>query len=77
MERVNQVQGGYLDIFVNYDQDDWYHLLPLAKLAYNIFVTNAHNMTPFFPNYGYYPQTEWLMEREAGNPGATLYAHGM
>ena len=26
MERVNQVLGGFLRIFVNYDQDDWYHL---------------------------------------------------
>jgi len=76
-ERVNQVLGGYLLIFVNYDLDDWYHLLPLAEFAYNNSVTNAHNMTPFFSNYGYHPQTEWLKEREARNPGATLYAHWM
>jgi len=74
-ERVNQVLGGYLPIFVNYDQDDWYHLLPLAEFAYNSSVTNAHNMTPFFANYSYHPQTEWLKEREARNPGANLYAH--
>jgi len=76
-ERVNQVLGGYLRIFVNYDQDDWYHLLPLAEFAYNNSVTNAHNMTPFFANYGYHPQTEWLKECEARNPGANLYAHWM
>jgi len=76
-ERVNQVLGGYLSIFVNYNQDDWYHLLPLAEFAYNNSVTNAHNMTPFFANYGYYPQTEWLKEREAQNPGANLFAHWM
>ena len=29
--RVNQVLGGYLRIFVNNDQNDWYHLLPLAE----------------------------------------------
>ena len=74
-ERVNQVSGGYLQIFVNYDQDDWYHLLPLAEYAYNQSVTSAHDMTPFFANYGYHPQTEWLTEREAQHPGATLYAH--
>ena len=34
-------------------------------------------MTPFFANYGYHPQTEWLKEREARNPGANLYAHWM
>ena len=34
-------------------------------------------MTPFFANYGYHPQTEWLKEREARNPGANLYAYRM
>ena len=34
-------------------------------------------MTTFFANYGYHPQTEWLKEREAQNPGANLYAHWM
>jgi len=76
-EPVNQVLGGYLRIFVNYDQDDWYHLLPLAEFAYNNSVTNAHSMTPFFANYGYHPQTDWLKECEARNLGATLYAHWM
>jgi len=50
-ERVNQVLEGYLRIFVNYDQNDWYHLLPLAEFAYNSSITNAHRMTPFFTNY--------------------------
>ena len=76
-ERVNQGLGGYLRIFVNYDQDDWYHLLPLAEFAYNNSVTTAHDMTLFFTNYQYHPQTEWLKEREAQNPGANLYAHWM
>jgi len=74
---VHQVLEGYLCIFVNYDQDDWYHLLPLAEFAYNNSVTNAQNMTPFFANYGYHPQTKWLKEREARSPGANLYAHWM
>ena len=64
-ERVNEVLGGYLQIFVNYDQDDWYHLLPLAEYAYNNSVTTADDMTPFFTNSGYHSQTEWLKEREA------------
>jgi len=34
-ERTNQVLEGYLRIFVNYDQNDWYQLLPLAEHAYN------------------------------------------
>jgi len=76
-ERTNQVLEDYLRTFVNYDQDDWYQLLPLAENAYNNSATNAHKMTPFFANYGFHPQTEWMKEREAHNPGATMYGHWM
>ena len=76
-ERTNQVLEGYLRNFLNYDQDDWYQLLPLAEYAYNNSVTNAHGMSPFYANYGFHPQTEWMKEREAQNPGAQLYAHSM
>jgi len=74
-ERTNQVLEGYLRTFVNYDQNDWYQLLPLAEHAYNNSATNAHKMTPFFVNYGFHPQTEWMKEKEAHNPGATMYVH--
>jgi len=30
-ERTNQVLEGYLRNFVNYDQNDWYQMLPLAE----------------------------------------------
>ena len=76
-EKVNQVLGRYLRILINYNQDDWYHLLPLAEYAYDNLVTTAHDMTPFFANYSYHPQTELLKEPEAQNPGANLYAHWM
>jgi len=76
-ERTNQVLEGYLRTFVNYDQDDWYQLLPLAEHTYNNSATNAHKMTPFFANYGFHPQTEWMKEREAQNPGAAWYVHWM
>jgi hypothetical protein len=76
-ERTNQVLEGYLRSFVNYDQDDWYQLLPLAEHAYNNSITNAHGMSPFYANYGFHPQTEWMKERQAQNPGAHLVAHWM
>jgi len=74
-ERTNQVLEGYLRTFGNYDQNNWYQLLPLAEHPYNNSATNAHKVTPFFANYGFRPQTEWMKEREAHNPGATMYAH--
>jgi len=76
-ERTNQVLEGYLRNCVNYDQNDWYQLLPLAEFAYNNSATNAHGLTPFYANFGFHPQTEWMKEREAQNPGAGLYSHWM
>jgi len=76
-ERTNQVLEGYLQTFVNYDQNDWYQLLPLAEHAYNNLATNTHKMTPFFTNYGFHPQMVWMKEREAHTPGATMYSHWM
>ena len=74
-ERTNQVLEAYLPTFVNYDQNDWYQLLLLEEHAYNNSATNTHKMTPFFANYGFHPPTKWMKEREAYNPGATMYAH--
>jgi len=34
-------------------------------------------MSPFYANYGFHPQTQWMKEREAQNPGAGLYADWM
>jgi len=34
-ERLNQILEQYLRIYINYDQDNWYDLLPLAEFAYN------------------------------------------
>ena len=31
MEWVNQILEQYLQVFINYQQDDWKHLLPLAE----------------------------------------------
>ena len=76
-ERTNQVLEGYLRNFVNYDQNDWYQLLPLAEYAYNNSKASAHKLTPFFANYGFRQQTEWMKERETQNPGATMYTHWM
>jgi len=57
-ERTNPLLEGYLRTFVNYDQNDWYQLLPLPENAYNNSATYAHKMTPFFTNYCFHPQTK-------------------
>ena len=68
---------GYLCNFVNYNQNDWYQLLPLAEYACKNSKASAHKLTPFFANYGFHPQTEWMKERDVQNPGATMYNHWM
>jgi hypothetical protein len=75
MERVNQILETYLRIFINYDQDDWYSLLPLAEFAYNNSGTQVTQLTPFYTNYGYHPKTFWTSSKESKNPISKTYAH--
>ena len=55
----------YLRAFVNFDQNHWAGLLPMAKVAYN----NAKNLstghTPFEMNCSYPP---WVFFEEDTNP---------
>ena len=74
---TNQVLEAYLRNFVNYDQDAWYQLLPLVEYAYTNSKARAHKLTPFFANYSFHRQTEWMKERYVQNPGATMYTHWM
>ena len=55
-EHVNQILEQYLWIYVNYQQDDWVNLLPLAEFAYNNTSHSATMVTPFFANKGFHPK---------------------
>jgi transposase InsO family protein len=57
MERVNQTLETYFRTFINYNQDNWYSLLPLAEFAYNNSVTQARKLTPLYTTYGYHLKT--------------------
>jgi len=57
-ERVNQILEQYLQVYVNYQQDDWVNLLPLAEFAYNNTLHSATMVTPFFANKGFHPKLE-------------------
>lgn len=54
-ERVNQVLKQYIQIYTNYQQNDWLELLPLAKFAYNNAEHSSIGVSPFVANYGYTP----------------------
>ena len=38
---------------MNYKQDNWVALLPLAQFAYNSSVIDTTKVLPFFANYSY------------------------
>jgi hypothetical protein len=54
-ERINQTMEAYLRCYVNYKQNNWVELLPLAQYAYNSAESEGTGVTPFFANYGYTP----------------------
>src|SRR5882724_5939531 len=41
-EQVNQIVEQYLWVYINYQQDDWVNLLPLAEFTYN---NTSHSVT--------------------------------
>ena len=53
-ERTNGTLEQYLRCFVNYQQDNWTQLLPLAELSYNNTIHTAINETPFYATFGYH-----------------------
>src|SRR6266481_3758281 len=57
-ERVNQILEQYLRVYINYQQDDWVHLLPLAEFTYNNMTHSAMNVTPLPTNKGFHPKLE-------------------
>jgi hypothetical protein len=69
-ERVNQVLEQYLRCFINYHQDNWVDLLPVAEFAYNNTFQESIHQTPFFANYGYHPRFDSLNLSLAENPAA-------
>src|SRR5258705_4748573 len=54
MEWINQVLEQYLHAYMNYQQDNWVLLLPLAEFAYNNVASTTTGVSPFFTNKGYH-----------------------
>ena len=46
----------YLRAFVNWEQNDWARLLPMAEFAYNNAKNISTGHTPFELNYGFHPR---------------------
>ena len=71
-ERVNQVLEQYLRIFCDYQQNDWYQLLPLTEFIYNNAQNASTGVSPFYANYGYHPRSspKLVVTGEVINPSA-------
>src|SRR5258708_22134829 len=54
MEWINQVLEQYLRAYMNYQQDNWALLLPLAEFAYNNAMSATTGISLFFANKGYH-----------------------
>jgi len=54
-ERTNQTVEQYLRHYINHDQNNWAHFLPMAQFAYNNAMHATTKEKPFFTNYGYNP----------------------
>ncbi|KAL0934452.1 reverse transcriptase domain protein [Colletotrichum truncatum] len=54
-ERINQIMETYLRCYVNYQQNNWVQLLPMAQFAYNSAVGESTKESLFYLNYGFNP----------------------
>ena len=54
-EQANQTLEQYLQMYCNYQQDNWSDLLPLTEFAYNNAPSATTGVSLFFVNKGYHP----------------------
>ena len=58
-ERQNSTMEAYLRAFVNFEQNDWARLLPMAEFAYNNAKNASTGHIPFELNCGYHPRVSY------------------
>lgn len=66
-ERTNSILEQYLRVYLNYQQDDWISLLPLAEFSYNNSIQSSTRHSPFMANYGFHPR--FTFTPQSTNPG--------
>ena len=59
IERQNSTIEAYFWAFLNFEQNDWARLLPIAEFAYNNAKNSSTNHTPFELNCGYHPRVSF------------------
>ena len=69
-ERTNQTLEQYIQVYCNYQQDNWFTLLLLVEFAYNNAPSATTTVTPFYANKGYHPNLTNHPERELSSSHA-------
>ena len=54
-KQTNQTLEQYLRHYINFKQNNWMDLLPLAQFAYNNHQHSTTKISPFYANYGKHP----------------------
>jgi hypothetical protein len=57
-ERMNQVLISYLRAFCNYEQDNWFDMLPMGEFSHNNSTSASTDASPFYLNSGYNPRMD-------------------
>ena len=63
-KHTNQTLEQYIQVYCNYQQDNWFGLLPLAEFTYNNAPSVTTTVTLFYANKGYHPNLTIHPERE-------------
>ena len=69
-EHTNQTLEQYIQVYCNYQQDNWYRLLPLGEFAYNNAPSATTKVTPFYANKGYHLNLTVHLECDLTSPRA-------
>ena len=64
----------YLQVYSNYQQDNWLDLLPLAEFTYNNAPSMTTGISPFYANKGYHLNISIHPEREVASRKAREFA---
>ena len=70
---MNKTLEQYLQVYCNYQQDNWSELLLLSKFAYNNTLSATTRFTPFFANKGYHPNITVSPERDLALARAQVF----
>ena len=73
-ERMNQTLEQYLQVYCNYQQNNWSDLLLITEFAYNNAPNATTVITPFFANKGYHLNISFHPERDLASYRAHEFA---